>query len=31
MDHILANKATFKDATSVAGDAAIVSGGRARA
>ena len=26
MDHILANKATFKDATSVAGDAAIVSG-----
>jgi len=26
MDHILANKATFKDATGIAGDAAIVSG-----
>src|SRR5688572_17889896 len=26
MDHILANKATFKDATDIGGDAAIVSG-----
>jgi tetratricopeptide (TPR) repeat protein len=26
MDHILANKATFKDTTDIAGDAAIVSG-----
>lgn len=26
MDHILANKATFKDATDVAGDAALISG-----